>query len=234
MSASNDVTGDKIYSCPTSKAYKDNFDDIFKIEKRDGLCWPKHDKHSYAAIFKELFKVDLMDKYVKKKDVVIQAGGNCGVFAKEFAKTWKDVFTFEPNDLNFTCLDKNCTEGNIHKYHAALGKNNDFVEVGQSASYMTNNCGGFQVIGKGSVPTIRIDDLNLAPDLIFLDVEGYELQALMGGFETIKKYKPVIVVENKQVPLMYGITPEEVIEYLVCQGYKVVERVQRDVVLVCE
>ena len=30
MTAKNDNTGDLIYSCPTSKAYRDNFDAIFK------------------------------------------------------------------------------------------------------------------------------------------------------------------------------------------------------------
>lgn len=36
--AKNAVTGDKIYSCPTSQAYKDNFDKIFgkKKEKKNG------------------------------------------------------------------------------------------------------------------------------------------------------------------------------------------------------
>ena len=201
--------------------------------KRNGWWWPDHDKHSFDAVFKELFKIELMDKYVKKKDVVIQAGGNCGVFAKEFAKTWGEVHTFEPNDENFECLDKNCFEANIIKYHAALGKDNDLVEVGQSADHLPNNCGAYQVIGEGSTPTIRIDALDLSPDLIFLDIEGYELFALQGAFETIKEYHPVIMVENKPLPLMYDVTPEEVIEYLVCTfGYKVAERVQRDVVLV--
>ena len=232
MTATNSK-GDLIYMVPT-KQYKENYDAIFKVEKRNGLWWPKDDIHSYAAIFKELFKVELMDKYVKKKDCVIQAGGNCGVFAKEFAKTWKDVFTFEPNDLNHVCLARNCTEENIHIYNAALGDNNDMVKVDQSADHLPNNCGAFQVIGEGNTPTIRIDDLNLAPDLIFLDIEGYELFALLGAEETLKKHKPVIVIENKPVPLTYGIKPEEVIEYLVCMGYKVAERVQRDVVLTCE
>ena len=42
-----------------------------------------------------------------------------------------------------------------------------------------------------------IDDLNLTEcDLIMLDVEGYELHALNGAIETIKKYGPVICIEH--------------------------------------
>jgi hypothetical protein len=43
----------------------------------------------------------------------------------------------------------------------------------------------------------RIDDLNLPScDLIHLDVEGYEAAALQGAIETIKKFKPVVIIER--------------------------------------
>ena len=51
-------------------------------------------------------------------------------------------------------------------------------------------------------PTITLDTLNLdACDLLQLDVEGYELQAVRGAVETIKKYKPVIILESSGVEL---------------------------------
>jgi hypothetical protein len=41
-----------------------------------------------------------------------------------------------------------------------------------------------------------IDDLNLeCCDLIHLDIEGYELHALMGARNTIEKHQPLIVLE---------------------------------------
>ena len=200
---------------------------------RDGWYWPDNDIHSYDAIFKELFKVELMDKYVKEKNVVIQAGGNCGVFAKEFAKTWGAVYTFEPNAENFNCLAGNCPDSNIIKFQAALGSNHKMVEVDQSADHLPNNCGAYQVIGEGITPTMMIDDLELKEcDLIFLDIEGYEIFALQGGYETIKEFHPVIVIENKDLPLMYGVAKEQVTDFLIEEfGYEVKERVQRDVIL---
>ena len=37
-------------------------------------------------------------------------------------------------------------------------------------------------------------------DLIWLDIEGSELRALIGAEETIKKHKPVVVIEERNLP----------------------------------
>ena len=204
------------------------------MKEINNFWWPDNDTDCRPAVLKEVYKIALLDKYLKHKRVVIQAGGNVGVFPREMAKQFETVYTFEPEPANFKCLEKNCPEHNIIMYKAALGNDNKMIEVGVSRKDLKNNCGAYQVLGEGNIPTMMIDDLDLpACDLIYLDIEGYELFALQGGFETIKEFHPVIVVENKQLPLMYDVTPEEVIEYLVCMfGYNVVERVQRDVILI--
>jgi len=203
------------------------------MKESQGFWWPDSDNDCQPAVLKETYKIALLDKYLKDKRVVVQAGGNVGVFPRELARNFGAVYTFEPDAENFNCLARNCPESNIIKFQTALGDNHDHIRVGISRPDLKNNCGAYQVIGEGITPTMMIDDLELpACDLIYLDIEGYELQALKGGEKTIKKYHPVIVVENKQLPLMYGITPEEVIEYLVCMfGYTVKERVMRDVIL---
>jgi len=49
---------------------------------------------------------------------------------------------------------------------------------------------------KTVVHSIKIDDLNLKPDLIKLDIEGYEMKAILGAAKTINKFKPIIYIEN--------------------------------------
>ena len=196
--------------------------------------WPDNDRDCHPAVLKEVYKIGLLDKYLKEKRVCVQAGGNVGVFPRELAKEFECVYTFEPHPENYECLEKNCPEENIIMKQAALGNNSDMIKVGSSRKDLDNNCGAYQVLGEGDIPTVMIDDLRLSScDLIYLDIEGYELFALQGGYETIKEFHPVIVIENKILPLMYDVTPEQVTDFLINEfGYEVKEKVQRDVILI--
>ena len=56
-----------------------------------------------------------------------------------------------------------------------------------------------RIVGPGDIPTILIDDLDLAVlDFIKLDVEGYELRALRGAEATLKRCRPVVMFEDKE------------------------------------
>jgi hypothetical protein len=64
---------------------------------------------------------------------------------------------------------------------------------------MMGNTGGWTITAddNGIVPQMMIDDLVLTEcDFIWLDIEGYEIFALRGATETIKKFKPVIFAER--------------------------------------
>ena len=134
---------------------------------------------------------------VKKFDVVVQAGGACGMYPRIFSNYFKTVYTFEPDPLNFFTLVVNCQKDNIIKMQAALGDKHTMIQV---ARLTNQNVGMNRVVENdvGIVPQLMIDDLKLtACDFIQLDVELYEIYALRGAVETIKKFRPVIAVENR-------------------------------------
>ena len=141
----------------------------------------------------------------KHFDVVVQAGGGCGMYPRLLAKRFKYVYTFEPHYLNFLCLASNCLSPNIYKMQAALGNENKMVGMVCSES----NYGEGRIIDEnmikektlhGTIPMLRIDQLGLWKcDLIWLDIEKYEKNALEGAVQTIKKFKPIIVVENGDI-----------------------------------
>lgn len=139
----------------------------------------------------------LVSENVPNRGVVVQAGGNCGFYVKQYAELFRMVYTFEPDPLNFYCLNLNVTGRNVIKIQACLGEKNELVGLG---NYL-NDSGSTHVKqdqGEQSVvPTMRIDDLKLHTcDLIHLDIEGYELFALKGAVDTINRCKPVIACEN--------------------------------------
>lgn len=135
-------------------------------------------------------------EHVKKFDVVIQAGGNCGMYPRLFAQYFKWVYTFEPDPLNFFNLVINNQLDNVVKFQAALGDVHGMIEIHR---HSMSNVGMHQVHANpgAHIPQLRIDDLALADcDLIQLDIEGYEIFALKGAVETITKFRPVVVCEK--------------------------------------
>jgi FkbM family methyltransferase len=201
----------------------------FRIE--NGFLWPKNDKHCAAAAFSQLKDLQRAVNYARKLDVVVQAGGNCGVWAAELAGRFEAVYTFEPDPDNFACLAHNTRHlPNVVKMQAALGDARGPVGLLRDPS----NAGATRVTGRGLIPTLRIDDLGLRKcDLIYLDIEGKELSALSGARKTIGECKPVVVVEDKGVSSHYGVPQGEVVNWMRQNfDYVAVKNLGRDVVLV--
>lgn len=175
--------------------------------------WLEHHKHKIFPL-------------VKKFDVVVQAGGALGVYPRLLSERFKTVYTFEPDYLNFHCLSNNTQVPNIVKMNCALGSTNDLVLMKRNTMH---NVGMHQVVTHEDayIPQLRIDQLNLKDcDLLWLDLEGFEIHALMGAENTIRKFKPVIVVERG---LLYNIP-----QYLATLGYKIHSETAMDIIFVPE
>lgn len=196
----------------------------------NGMMWPSADIDCKAVVFNSKKDMDYALYHVRSFDVAIQAGGNCGVWALELAKKFDTVYTFEPDHENFTCLAYNTRESKkIIRMQAALGNVHGQVRlIGES-----RNCGAYQIEYGGTVPVFRIDDLMLEScGFIMLDIEGAEPDAFQGAAETIRKYSPVLMYEDKGLSEKYGYPKGWVEEWAADEfGYSVVKRINRDVIL---
>ncbi len=200
-----------------------------QIELIDGLWWPKGDKECRPAVIGHYKDADEAIKLCKEKNIVVQAGGNCGVWAKYLAGIFKHVYTFEPDDTNFECLERNVTEENVFKFKACLGDSNNPLGL----NVVKDNIGAHYIAKEGNIPQIRIDDLHLdGCDLLQLDIEGYEYFALKGAEETIKKFSPVIMIEDKRHYKRFDVKEGQIISYLESLGYVIYTKVARDLILV--
>ena len=187
-----------------------------KLTERDGLYWPSNDVETRDSVLSTLGDLDHYVGMCTQRRTAIQAGGNVGVWPKHLAKYFTHVITAEPDALNWACLERNVDEPNVRKYQAAFGD----VQGTGSVARDPQNCGASAVTPGGDFPIITIDSLNVQDcDLLQLDVEGFELPALLGATETIKRCSPLIVLELKGLGKRYGYEDFEVIEWLQAMDY---------------
>lgn len=192
------------------------------IIKDNKWVWPISDENSWKHQNEYNELASKVIPYVENKNIMIQAGGNCGFLLSSFANHFDTIYTFEPDPINFYCLNQNVTSPNVIKIQSCLGNEPNPVATQQLIRPdKPNDTGGVHVNGKGYTPTIVIDQLNLPGcDLIQLDIEGYEYKALLGAKNTIIKYKPVICVEFCEKWLnRYENTSQDIVLFLDNLGY---------------
>lgn len=73
-------------------------------------------------------------------------------------------------------------------------------------------------------PTTRLDDIPGSPNLIKLDIEGREVDALRGARNVLKTHHPILVCEvNRGALERAGTSPAELFETLQLEGYRSVD-----------
>lgn len=209
------------------------------LEKVDGYLWPKiatkyrHRYHRHAP------DMEAALRFAKGAQYVLQAGGNVGVWANWLADRGYQVWTAEPDPMNFYCLARNAWRPNIRKFQAALGEHAEPVAM----NFHAGNIGAHNVIPDAAPATpgltvsqIRIDDLGMPRcDLMVLDIEGWEFPALRGARETIAKWHPVIQLEERGHSEKLGQgTFAEIAAWLTGLGYREVNRVAKDIIFAAD
>lgn len=185
---------------------------------------------------RDLPNLDRVIALTPQRRVAVQAGGHLGLFPKRLAERFDVVYTFEPAADLFAQLMKNAPASNIIKFQAALGNARKLVglrRIRRDGSATPIHEGLTHVFGDGHIPTLQIDDLGLTVcDLIQLDLEGWELYALLGARTTIETCRPVLMVEVNVNQSYVGIDEAFLRDTIKSFGYRFVERLQADDVYV--
>lgn len=204
----------------------------YRLEQ--GLLWPEDDQKCAAAVFGTVSDMDHALRHVRGQRLAVQAGGNMGVWARHLAGIFDRVITFEADPTNHRALVFN-TIGydNINVLHAALGDITGVWCSTEAPPSEEGNAGAVRIARGNRVPVLTIDSLMLPHcDLLYLDIEGTELAALMGAQDTISRCRPVIAFEDKGLSTHYGVSRGEAEAWVAELGYRVVARPHRDVVMV--
>jgi len=129
---------------------------------------------------------------------IIHAGAGFGDFLPAL-KDCNRVFVFEPNPLMYKCSLQTIRLNNLTNvslYSQAIGEYDGKSEL-KIKDESGLEMGPRSEIGDGiSIKMIKLDTFIVEKiDLIHLDLEGYEFEALKGAKELIERDKPIIILE---------------------------------------
>lgn len=154
-------------------------------------------------------EVALFRAAVSPGQTVLDVGANIGAHTLALARLVGPagrVLAFEPQRIAFYSLCGNVVQNNLDQvvcHQAAVGASAGKINVPQLDYHREQNFGALDLTREPggasaySVPIVRIDDLGLtACHFIKIDVEGMERQALEGAVETIRRFKPLLYVED--------------------------------------
>ena len=131
--------------------------------------------------------------FITEKRNAIDIGCRDGEYTRYLHKDFNHVFCFDYRRRKL--FHKNVDLSKITHFKCALGEEHKIIKVSGAGS-----------ITAGKVPLeewydeqlYTIDEFNFSDiDYIKIDVDGYELNVLQGAVNTIKKYNPLLIVEQE-------------------------------------
>ena len=131
-------------------------------------------------------------EYVKRWNNCIDIGSNVGMWTRELAQKFEQVYCFEPNPNFIECFNKNITESNVKLLEFGLSnKEHTASMVEFNSTVMTKEEGNIKC---RTLDSFELNDI----DLIKIDVDGFEVEVLQGAIDTISRNKAVINIEMKK------------------------------------
>jgi FkbM family methyltransferase len=163
-----------------------------------------------ASIKDENLKI--LKDIIKSNDVFYDIGGYIGYYSLTAVKNNRNiqVYTFEPNHRSYTEIQRNVMAlgyENIDVINIALSDVNRkeifYVSSRSARSSLYTDWAkreSAQIEASYEVICFKIDTLVrigriMPPKVIKLDAEGNELKILDGAIDTIKQYKPSLLIE---------------------------------------
>jgi FkbM family methyltransferase len=201
----------------------------YSLIEKSGWWVPEADTCCFQIVQREVNDLQQILPLCKDFRRVVQAGGNIGIWPKRLSHDFETVSTFEPDSANYLALVEN-TKGidNITATNAALG---DRAARAGIDHIDPQNIGAHQIKEGNDFDVLTVDSFGWEDvDLLQLDVEGFEHFAILGAAETIQRSGPVICLELKGLGKRYGVEDEETVAFLAGLGYKITNRIHRDVI----
>lgn len=177
-----------------------------------------------------LLEMEIVENY----SVAIDAGAHIGTWTALMSVHFGRVIAFEPNPPTFDLLIANTAGlGNVEARCQAVMNRAGPVRVFAPRPNKVSTGWQVEACDDGDGNSAAIDDFELdSCGLIKLDVEGAELLALRGAEKTLRRCRPVLVVEFAGLSSRFGHTDRMVQGHVLGSGYRELFRAGVDRVFV--
>ena len=187
----------------------DNYDGSLPIKMHHGFSLylrPKCDYSKKRFLYKiaETNEFSYLSELNMQNFVCFDIGSNIGYWSKyllEIAKV-KEVHSFEPDEETFKFLKNNLIEyPNVRINQTAVGNINGYLKLYVDPNHSGDNRPQYTSGRKKiNVPCCTIDSYILEAkidqlDFLKIDIQGGEISAIEGAVKSIKRFRPLIVIE---------------------------------------
>lgn len=197
---------------------------IFLPDIEEHLCEhirPQHKRYEELPDGRatyQRFKYKRGLQFVKQKKVFVDIGAHVGLWSMQAEFDFEEIIAFEPCQDHWEIYPYNMRKESYTLHKCALGAEAGSIGLG----FEPRSTGGTHVAGSGDIEMRTLDSFEIPRiDLMKIDVEGYELDVIKGGLETIKRCKPVMIVEQKgRDSSNHGKEKHEALKFLLKEGMR--------------
>ena len=208
------------------------------MKEHRGWWFPEGETHFQKMLDKSVAKGgparyqwqvrDRSMNYVQQRRFALDIGANVGLWSRDLCEHFDHVIAFEPVAMFRECLKLNVPKQNLLIEPLALGDQETMVNMIITQDNMGHTHVDPNSVGHGTVPVRCLDNLDFAiVDYMKIDCEGFEYKIIQGAEQTIKRCRPVIVVEQKPHGT-YSDNQHAAIDLLLQFGMKKLDQVKDD------
>jgi FkbM family methyltransferase len=130
--------------------------------------------------------------------VALDIGANVGLWGRDLCAGFEHVIAFEPVEDFRNCLQKNVVSERLEIRSVALGNENTRAVMNITEGNSGHSHIDPESFGSGDTEVVTLDSLALpVVDYIKVDCEGFEYRVLQGAEQTIRRCRPIVVIEQK-------------------------------------
>ena len=166
----------------------------------------------------------LYQRYAKPGSIAVDVGANLGIHTLVLSRCVDRngrVYAYEPLESIYRRLTANLAVNsavNVVAKPYGLGEKTETIPFNDYAGAFNIGKGRFDPGGDGTMQVRTLDDelrgVDAPVSVIKIDVEGYELSVLKGAAETLRRHRPVLLIE-------YNPDAYRLAEFSACLPYPV-------------